>query len=44
MLLDAALAHDADRAVLLFEEHIERTRAILTNSYLTTAQAADNTH
>jgi DNA-binding GntR family transcriptional regulator len=34
MLLDAALAHDADRAVRLFEEHIERTRVILTDSYL----------
>jgi DNA-binding GntR family transcriptional regulator len=37
MLLDAALAHDADRAVRLFEEHIERTQAILAASYRITA-------
>lgn len=28
-LLDAALAHDADLAVALFEAHVERTKAIL---------------
>lgn len=28
-LMEAALAHDADRAVRLFEEHVDRTRAIL---------------
>jgi DNA-binding GntR family transcriptional regulator len=30
-LLDAALAHDTDRAVVLFELHIDRTQAILTD-------------
>ncbi len=30
-LLDAALAHDADRAVALFEAHLDRTQAILTD-------------
>lgn len=30
-LLDAALAHDADRAGMLFEEDIDRTREILTD-------------
>ncbi len=30
-LLDAALAHDADRAVLLFEAHIDRTEALVTD-------------
>ncbi|RZU74953.1 GntR family transcriptional regulator [Micromonospora kangleipakensis] len=28
-LLDAALAHDAERAVALFEAHVDRTRAIV---------------
>ncbi len=28
-LMEAALAHDADRAVLLFEAHVDRTAAIL---------------
>jgi DNA-binding GntR family transcriptional regulator len=28
-LMDAALSHDADLAVRLFEEHVDRTRAIL---------------
>jgi hypothetical protein len=38
-LLDAALAHDADRTVLLFETHIERTQAILTDFDLTAGLA-----
>ena len=38
-LLDAALAHDADRTVLLFEAHIERTQAILTDFDLTAGLA-----
>jgi DNA-binding GntR family transcriptional regulator len=44
MLLDAALAHDPDRAVLLFEAHFERTQAILTDSYLNAAPTSDETH
>lgn len=31
-LLDAALAHDADLAVALFEAHVDRTKAILAES------------
>lgn len=31
-LLDAALAHDADLAVTLFEAHLDRTRAILATA------------
>jgi DNA-binding GntR family transcriptional regulator len=38
-LLDAALAHDADRAVALFEAHIDRTQAILTDFDPTVATA-----
>ncbi len=44
-LLDSALAHDADRAVTLFEAHIDRTQAIVTDSDFTAAAAvrtADN--
>jgi DNA-binding GntR family transcriptional regulator len=44
MLLDAALAHDADRAARLFEAHIERTQAILTDSGVTAAQSTDDTN
>ena len=38
-LLDAALAHDADHAVMLFEAHLDRTEAIVMNSDLTGAVA-----
>jgi DNA-binding GntR family transcriptional regulator len=31
-LMDAALAHDADLAVTLFEAHIDRTRSILVEA------------
>ena len=31
-LLEAALAHDADRTVMLFEAHIERTQALVIDS------------
>lgn len=37
-LLDAALAHDADLAVALFEAHVDRTKAILAELSNTLAQ------
>jgi len=40
-LLDAALAHDADRAVTLFEEHVDRTQAIITDFDSTNADTAN---
>lgn len=40
-LLDAALAHDADLAVELFEAHIERTAAILLDPALAGAPLVD---
>ncbi len=39
-LLDAALAHDADRAVALFEAHIDRTKAILAELPALSARSA----
>ncbi len=39
-LLDAAIAHDPNRAGTLFEAHIERTQEILADSDLTTTLAA----
>lgn len=37
-LLEAALAHDADRAVMLFDDHVDRTQAIvMDDANLTTA-------
>ena len=38
-LMDAALAHDADLAVRLFEDHVDRTAAILTDPAVDTAAA-----
>jgi len=42
-LLDAAPAHDADRAVTLFHHHLDRTEAILVNSDFTDAGAGRRT-
>lgn len=36
-LCDAVLAHDADRAVTLFEEHVTRTQSLLSESGLAVA-------
>lgn len=37
-LLDAALAHDAERAVSLFEAHVDRTRAIVRDFNVSAAE------
>lgn len=36
-LLDAALAHDADNAVTLFEAHVDRTRRIVLDTHFASA-------